>query len=122
MTGIPQGRIKAVDRSDRKLEFARSVGATHTINAQKEDAPQVVRDISGTGVDFAFEMAGAIGAVNMTALGGVTTTAGLPPRGKTLPVDVAPLVGQERILQGSYMGSCAPLRDILRFMSMYLDG
>ncbi|MND87689.1 putative alcohol dehydrogenase D [compost metagenome] len=32
------------------------------------------------------------------------------------------LVGEERTLKGSYIGTCVPLRDIPRFIALYRDG
>jgi alcohol dehydrogenase len=58
----------------------------------------------------------------MTRRGGTTVTAGLPPPGAALPVNVVQLVGEERTLKGSYIGTCVPLRDIPRFIALYRDG
>ncbi|AQS88830.1 alcohol dehydrogenase [Neoasaia chiangmaiensis NBRC 101099] len=119
-------RVIAVDLSDEKLDFARTIGATDTVNAAAPDAIDRIRAMTGGGVDYAFEMAGSIraldSAVAMTRRGGTTVTAGLPPGGATLPVDIARLVGEERALRGSYMGSCVPTRDIPRFIALYREG
>src|SRR5579871_4072608 len=73
-------RIVAVDLSNDKLAFARRLGATDTIDAAQPDAAQTVRELSGGGVEFAFEMAGALSALELayavTARGGTTVTAG----------------------------------------------
>jgi Zn-dependent alcohol dehydrogenase len=50
--------IIAVDVIDRKLEEAKKFGATHTINAQKEDPVQATKKITDGGVDKAFEAIG----------------------------------------------------------------
>jgi alcohol dehydrogenase len=52
----------------------------------------------------------------------MTVTAGLPPAGSALPVNVVQLVGEERTLKGSYMGSCVPSRDIPRYIQLYREG
>ncbi|WP_408642463.1 MDR/zinc-dependent alcohol dehydrogenase-like family protein [Sinorhizobium chiapasense] len=57
----------------------------------------------------------------MTRRGGTTVTAGLPPAA-ALPVNVVQLVGEERTLKGSYIGTCVPVRDIRRFIALYRDG
>lgn len=120
------GRIVAVDLSEDKLALARELGATDTINAAEPDCAARVRALTGGGVDFAFEMAGSIraleSAIAMTKRGGLTVTAGLPPAGSALPVDVVRLVGEERTLKGSYMGSCVPARDIPRYIQLYREG
>lgn len=120
------GRIVAVDLSDEKLALARELGATDTVNAADPDCVEQVRALTAGGVDFGFEMAGSIraleSAVAMTRRGGMTVTAGLPPAGSALPVNVVQLVGEERTLKGSYMGSCVPARDIPRYIQLYREG
>lgn len=118
--------IVAVDLSEAKLEFAKTVGATHTVNAKDPDAVEQVQKITGGGVHHAIETAGVIkalqSAVAMTRTGGATTTAGLPPGGAELGVDIAKLVAQDRKLMGSYMGSAVPARDIPRYISLFQQG
>jgi len=119
-------QVIAVDLSQEKLDLACSLGATAVVNGGAPDAVEQVRALSGGGVDFAFEMAGSIraleAAVGMTRRGGTTVTAGLPPPGQTLPINVVSLVGEERSLKGSYIGSCVPVRDIPRYIALYKAG
>ena len=49
-------------------------------------------------------------------------TAGLPPPNATLPLPVVNLVGEERTVKGSYIGTCVPARDIPRFIELYQRG
>lgn len=120
------GRIVAVDLSPAKLALAQELGATDIVDARDPDCVARVRSLTGGGAEFAFEMAGSIpalgNAVGMTRRGGTTVTAGLPRAGSALPVDVVGLVGEERTLRGSYMGSCVPSRDIPRYIQLYRDG
>jgi len=120
------GRIFAVDLNADKLELARSLGATDTLNAATPDAVAVVKELTGGGVDFGFEMAGspraaalAYGAVRR---GGMTVVAGLSPPDATLAVPLVGLVADERTLKGSYIGTCVPLRDVPRYIAMYRRG
>ena len=120
------GQIIAVDISPAKLDFARTLGATACIDAREPDAVDQIRALTDGGVDHALEFAGSIpalkAAVAMTRRGGTTTTAGLPPPDQSLPVDIVGLVGEERALKGSYIGSCVPSRDIPRYVALYLAG
>ncbi len=51
--------IIMVDVDDNRLEFAKTVGATHTVNSANEDAIQRVLDLTdGRGVDCAIEAVG----------------------------------------------------------------
>ncbi|NMN71549.1 zinc-dependent alcohol dehydrogenase family protein [Rhizobium sp. 57MFTsu3.2] len=119
-------KIVAVDLSEEKLALARELGATATVNGRDADAVEQVREITAGGADYAFEMAGSVRALEsafgMTRRGGTTVTAGLPPPGAALPVNVVQLVGEERTLKGSYIGTCVPIRDIPRFIALYRDG
>src|SRR4029450_3722085 len=107
-------RIVAVDLSEEKLDLAHQLGATDTINARDPDAAKQVRGATGGGVEFAFEMAGSIRALELaykiTRRGGTTVTAGLPPPDAALPLPVVNLVGEERTVEGSYSGTLVPGR------------
>jgi len=77
------------------------------------------------GVDFAFEMAGAIPALALAyAVGrrGSTTCAGLPPHTATFRLPSSALVADERVIKGSYMGSAVPTRDIPDYVDKLLAG
>ena len=118
--------IVAVDLSDAKLGLARQLGATHTVNANDPDHLEQVRDLTGGGVDFAFDLAGTIKAMetayDCACHGGSVVTAGLSPSGAKFSFEQGDLVGQEKSIRGSYMGSCVPVRDIPRFIRLYQQG
>lgn len=118
--------IVAVDLSPEKLALAAELGADLCVDARDPDAVEQVRRGTGGGVDVALEMAGSAralaDAVAMTARGGTTVTAGLPPPSATLPVYIVQLVAEERTLKGSYMGGCVPSRDIPRYIALYRAG
>lgn len=71
-------------------------------------------------------MAGSVRALDaawrMTRRGGTTVTAGLPPPDAALAVNVVSLVGEERTLKGSYIGTCVPSRDIPRYVALFRQG
>jgi alcohol dehydrogenase len=118
--------IVAIDREPRKLEIAREVGATHVVSARDADCIEQVRDLTDGGVDYAFELGGAIDAMKIAygivRYGGSVVVAGLPPASAMFSFVQADLVGQEKSIRGSYMGSCAPVRDIPRFIRLYQEG
>jgi alcohol dehydrogenase len=119
-------QIIAIDLADDKLEQARLLGATHTVNAGQDDAAEQIRALSSGGVEFAFEFAGSIRALDLayriTRRGGMTVTAGLPPSTALWPLPAVSLVAEERTLKGSYIGTCVPSRDIPRFVDLYAQG
>ena len=119
-------QVVAIDLSDDKLGLARQIGASHTVNARDADAAEQVRELTQGGVDFAFEMAGAVRAMELaykiTKRGGTTITAGLPPPGAALALPLVQLVAEERTVKGSYIGTCVPTRDIPRYVALYQAG
>jgi alcohol dehydrogenase len=119
-------RVVAVDLSDDKLGLARQLGATDTFNAGSADAANEVREATGGGVEYAFEMAGSVRAMDLaykiTRRGGTTVTAGLPPPTHTFNIPQVNLVAEERTVKGSYIGTCVPTRDIPRYIELYRRG
>ncbi|GAA4408880.1 zinc-dependent alcohol dehydrogenase family protein [Quisquiliibacterium transsilvanicum] len=118
--------VVAVDLLDAKLALARELGATHTFNASDPDVIEKVREATGGGVEYAFEMAGSVRALDLayriTARGGTTVTAGLPNPAAKWELQAVSLIAEERTLKGSYVGSCVPARDVPRYVAMYRAG
>ena len=119
-------KIIVADVNKDKLKKALEFGAHEAIDSSKENALENIRDITHGGVDIGLEFAGAIPALeftyNATARGGKTVTAGLPHPGKTIQLAPVKLVAEERTLQGSYIGSCIPARDIPAYIELYKSG
>jgi alcohol dehydrogenase len=118
--------VVAIDLADAKLELARALGATRVFNAGAADCVEAVRAATSGGVDFAFELAGSVRALELayrvTRRGGTTVTAGLPPPGATFALPAVNLVAEERTLKGSYIGTCVPSRDVPRYLALYRQG
>lgn len=119
-------QIVAVDLKDEKLTLSTELGATDTVRADDPNCVQGIRELSNGGVDYAFEMAGSITALELawsvTRRGGQTVTAGLPHPDARLSLPALQIVGEERTLSGSYLGSCVPIRDIPAFVNLYQQG
>jgi len=118
--------IIAVDLKDDKLQLAREVGATHTVNAAHNDSVEVIREITNGGAFYTFESVGnarvLVQAYQATGRGGTTISIGLPHPSKMFEIPAVSLVGEERTVKGSYMGSSVPRRDIPRYIAMYKAG
>jgi len=118
--------LVAIDLNEDKLALARDLGATATVNAGDADAAERIRALTKGGVDYAFEMAGAIPAMDLawriTRRGGSTVTAGLPHPDKRFQLPPVQMVAEERTLRGSYIGSAVPARDIPRYVDLYRRG
>jgi alcohol dehydrogenase len=118
--------IIAIDVRETKFDLAGQLGATSTFSAALPDCVARIRDYTAGGVDYAFEMAGSTAALELawaiTRRGGQTVTAGLPHPDKRMSLPALQLVGEERTLRGSYLGSCVPVRDIPAYVSLYRAG
>jgi alcohol dehydrogenase len=119
-------QIVAIDMLPEKLALARQLGATQTIDARDADAVEQVKAVTSGGVDFAFEMASSVRALELaykiTRRGGTTVTGSLPHPSHRFELPATSLVAEERTLKGSYIGSCVPSRDIPRFIALYQQG
>src|SRR5437773_6362654 len=119
--------IVAIDRGDKKLAYARSFGATHAINADKEDVASALRDLSkGQGFDAVVDTTGlnkvreiAYEATHPRA--GVTVLCGVPFSGDRLAIDSFPLHMGRRLI-GSHGGDTVPDIDIPRYVALYKLG
>ena len=123
--------IIAIDLRDDKLEFATRFGATHVANASTEDPVKRVVELTGGGVDFAFDAigvrvtneqilnvtrAGGIGAHN---IGGMAVLIGIP--GKEMTLDPRHFMVHQRQYRGS-LGATIPQRDFPTYLSLHRAG
>jgi alcohol dehydrogenase len=119
-------QVIALDIHDDKLQLAKHLGATDVVNAKDPDAIQKVKDLTRGGVDFGFEMAGSVQAMELayriTRRGGTTVTAGLPHPDARWQMQHVNLTAEERTIKGSYVGSCVPPRDMPRYIELYRKG
>ncbi len=124
--------IIAVDLDDKKLEFARQFGATHTVNASGNTDPvMAVRDLTRGGVDYAFDAIGRqrtieqilqatrSGGVGADNFGGTAVLIGIPQEKVTL--DPALFTSGQRIFRGS-LGAAFPDRDFGMYLRWYQEG
>lgn len=118
--------IIAVDLDDAKLEMAKSIGATHAVNARSVDTVEAGKQATnGRGVDVVIESAGSPAAFR-------ATTEVVRPGGQVIwlgKVDVeqdmafrwGSLMQEKRIRRVSY-GNARPRRDFPMLARAYLDG
>ena len=118
--------VIAIDVLPAKLERARELGATRVFDARDPQVVAQVKAATGGGVDYAFEMAGAVPALELayriTRRGGTTVSAGLPNPAAIWPLQAVSMIAEERTIKGSYIGSCVPSRDVPRFVAMFRAG
>lgn len=119
-------RIIALDVRREKFPLALELGATDAFVASDPDLVQKVRDLTGGGVDFAFEMSGNKAAVatatGVTRAGGEIVLVGLGASNQMYEYNHSALVIEEKVLRGCFMGTCVPGRDIPRYAELFLAG
>ncbi|MEV7694785.1 Zn-dependent alcohol dehydrogenase [Microbacterium sp. NPDC089189] len=120
-------KIIAVDVADDKLDNARHFGATHTVNSKTVDAVAAVKELTGgAGADFVFDFVGAPGVTrsgfDMLAQGGGLYLIGVLDPANHLDVSSFELLGGRKRIEGVYMGSTTPKRDIPMIAELYLQG
>ncbi|MEM7256126.1 MAG: zinc-binding dehydrogenase [Pseudomonadota bacterium] len=120
------GTIIALDLNEDKLTLARELGTNVALNAADPDCVAQVRDATQGGAHVAVETAGSPRALQtayeITRRGGTTVVAGMPGPQAEIVLSHLRIAAEERVLRGSYMGSCVPRRDIPRYMSMFQNG
>jgi S-(hydroxymethyl)glutathione dehydrogenase/alcohol dehydrogenase len=120
------GRIIAVDIDARKLDLARRVGATDTVDAAAGDPLAAIRALTaGRGADFVFEAAGNQSAFRLSAEavrpGGQIVWPGKVNVNEDVAFRWGALMGEKRIVRSSY-GGARPQRDFPLLAQAYLDG
>lgn len=122
-------RIIAIDRLPQKLELAKRMGATDTILVGPEgsntDPVQQVRDLTGGGVHYSFEVLGlkqtAEQSFYMLRPGGTATIIGMIPFGTKIELHGFDFL-RERKIQGSSMGSNRFRVDMPRLLNLWRQG
>jgi S-(hydroxymethyl)glutathione dehydrogenase/alcohol dehydrogenase len=119
-------RIIAVDIFDHKLEFTYKFGATDVVNSREIDPIEAIRELTGGGVDIAFDAFGAAettqGAVKVLRKSGTAVIVGLAPVGETADLDLIDLVRNQKTVVGSYYGSASPHETFDVIVDAYLKG
>jgi NDMA-dependent alcohol dehydrogenase len=121
------GRIIAADLVDKKLEFATEFGATHTINAKKDNVVDRVRELTGgRGADYAFDAIGSelttLQIVDSIRNGGTAVIVGMAAMNVRAPITPYTMALQEKTLKGTLYGSIRPLVDMPQLVDLYMDG
>lgn len=118
-------QIVAVDLNPEKRGIAEHFGATHFVAAH-DNVVAEVRELTGGGADYAFEVIGlpatVVQALAMLRVRGVLTLVGVTNAGVDIPMPGLQIVLNEWSIQGTFFGSAAFTQEIPRFARMYLDG
>lgn len=119
-------QIVAIDTAEWKLELAKTLGATDGILVGEGDARKQVMEISGGGVDFAFEAIGTAAtakqAVAMVCTGGTAVFVGIVPIGTNVELHAADIVLRGKSILGCMMGENQFRVDMPNYVELYLNG
>jgi S-(hydroxymethyl)glutathione dehydrogenase/alcohol dehydrogenase len=120
-------RVIAVDVRANKLELAREFGATHVVDASREDPVGAVQRLTGgDGADYAFEVIGGAAtirqAIDMVRRGGTAVVVGVAPDDETIALPAALLTRNGKRLVGSWYGSSNPDVDFPRLVDLVMEG
>jgi len=120
-------RIIAVDVAPKKLEWAREMGATDTIDASRGDVVEQIKSLTGGyGVDFAFECVGSTQVLDQVLacrdLAGIATLIGVPGRDSTITLELPRYFDLGGSLRVSWYGDCLPSRDFPLLVDLYKKG
>jgi S-(hydroxymethyl)glutathione dehydrogenase/alcohol dehydrogenase len=119
------GMIIAVDVFARKLDTARELGATHTVDASAADPVEAIRALTDGGVEYSFEAIGlkkaAEQAFDCLRPGGTATVVGMIPVGQKVELEGREFL-RERRIQGCSMGSNRFKVDMPKYVDFYLQG
>jgi S-(hydroxymethyl)mycothiol dehydrogenase len=120
-------RVIAIDANPAKLAAARRFGATHVVDASREDPVARVRELTGgRGADVAIDAVG--GAATFTTAGALRApgsrlvVVGAPGRGETVELPLRPLFLTAGSIRVSIWGDCVAARDLPLLARLYLDG
>jgi S-(hydroxymethyl)mycothiol dehydrogenase len=119
--------VIAVDLDDRKLEWARGFGATHTVNSSATDPVEAIKALTdGNGADVVIDAVGRPETYRQAFfardLAGRLVQVGVPTPDMTIELPLIELFGRGGSLKSSWYGDCLPTRDFPALIDLYLRG
>lgn len=120
-------KIIAVDVDDRKLDWAKDFGATHTVNSRTSDVVETVKELTGgNGADVVIEAVGRPETYRQAFyardLAGTVVLVGVPTPDMKLELPLLDVFGRGGALKSSWYGDCLPSRDFPMLIDLYLQG
>jgi S-(hydroxymethyl)mycothiol dehydrogenase len=120
-------RIIAVDIDDHKLETAKKLGATHTVNSRNADVVEAIRELTGGfGADVVIEAVGRPETYKQAFyardLAGTVVLVGVPTPEMKLELPLLDVFGRGGALKSSWYGDCLPSRDFPMLVDLYQQG
>ena len=119
--------VVAVDTDPRKLELARTFGATHTVHAGELDVVEAVHAAcGGVGADVVVDAVGRPETYRQAFaardLAGTVVLVGVPTPDMTLEMPLIDVFSHGGAVKSSWYGDCLPSRDFPMFVDLHLQG
>ena len=119
--------IIAVDVDDRKLQWAKALGATHTVDSTTTDPVEAIRELTGGfGADVVVEAVGRPETYEQAFfardLAGTVVLVGVPTPDLMIELPMIEIFGRGGALKSSWYGDCLPSRDFPMLVDLYLQG
>ncbi|MDI3388434.1 S-(hydroxymethyl)mycothiol dehydrogenase [Streptomyces sp. B-S-A8] len=121
-------RVIAVDIDDRKLDWAKGLGATDTVNSKEQDPVEAIRELTGGfGADVVIDAVGRPETYQQAFyardLAGTLVLVGVPTPDMKLPdIPLIDVFGRGGALKSSWYGDCLPSRDFPMLIDLYQQG
>ena len=120
-------KVIAVDLDDTKLEWARGMGATHTVNSGQTDPVAAIQELpGGNGADVVIDAVGIPKTYEQAFyardLAGTVVLVGVPNPTMTIELPLIDVFGRGGALKSSWYGDCLPSRDFPMLIDLYLQG
>jgi aryl-alcohol dehydrogenase len=123
---VGAGKIIAVDLRDDRLKLALELGATHTINPNKQSIPDAIKSITGTGVDFTLETTALMPilrlSIDVLALRGTCGFVGGAPEDSELTFVTSHVMNGGRTIRGIILGDTNPEEFLPKLIELYALG
>lgn len=117
--------IVAIDVTEEKLAYALSLGATHAVDASREDVVARVREITAGGADHAFECVGSAATltqlVEIVRTGGHGYIVGAAAPGTRFPFPTDGFL-RDKHVHGVTLGNVRASIDIPRYVELFRTG
>ena len=119
-------KIIGIDLLEDKLHIAKQLGANEVYKADDPSLIENLKKYTDGGVNYSFECVGSEKAMELAykilRRGGTTVSSGLSHPDKNFSIQHVDLVAGEKVIKGSFLGSCVPDRDIPAYIELYKSG
>jgi aryl-alcohol dehydrogenase len=119
-------RVFAIDVVPSRLELATVLGATHVINSREQNPVEIIRQVTGSGVDFSLDSTGRAEVVRTAVEAlrprGVCGIVGASKPGTNLEVDINDFMQNCKVIRGIVEGDSVPDIFIPDLVDLFMQG